>query len=334
MNRGVLIDLGRRIFFKNFYLKFIAAILALALYIWVSEDRETVVAGYARVQTVVPDEMVLVSDPIDRVKVTVRGRWTDIDRFDPGDLDPIRLDLSPTDSGSLVSITPDMIGIPPNLRVTDIDPDSMYVELEPEIYETLPVEPRITGSPRSPYTIEETRITPETIPVSGPQSRLAELDAVSTEPVDVTDRTESFEQQVQPRIDDGLLAPEHDQPLLLEVDIETEEITTTIDDLPVDAVNTSYETSVEPSVGELTITGPEPVVSELDTEPIRLEIDLSDEDDRPPGTFSRSAEAVNLRPELEVEHIHPERFRVVTRAPEGDIDDEETTDVDDADDSL
>ncbi|MFU8804522.1 MAG: hypothetical protein ACNA8W_11980, partial [Bradymonadaceae bacterium] len=83
MNGGVLRSIARRVFVHNFYLKFIAAVLTLALYIWVSEDRETVVAGFAPVRIVVPEDLILVSEPPDRIKVTIRGRWSDITRFDP-----------------------------------------------------------------------------------------------------------------------------------------------------------------------------------------------------------------------------------------------------------
>lgn len=315
MNRGVLIKLARRVFVKNFFLKFIAAVLTLALYIWVSEDRETVVAGYAPVQIVVPDGLSLVSDPIDRVKVTFRGRWSDINRFDPSDLDPIRLDLSPTDKDTVVSITSDRMAVPPTIRVTDIEPDSMYVDLERESYKNVPVRPRVSGNPRSPYTVEQVQITPETITIRGPESRLDDIDAVPTERVDITDRTRSLRREVRPDISDGLITAEFDTPIELTVDIVTEEIAERLDGVPVEAVNTSYETTVEPTVAQVEVRGPKPVVEDLDRDLIRGEIDLSSEDERPPGTYSRGAQVVNLHPDLDVVRIHPERFRVVTEAP-------------------
>ena len=318
MNRGVLVQLGRRIFLKNFYLKFIAVILALALYIWVSEDRETVVAGYAPVQIVVPDEQTLVSDPVDRVKVTFRGRWSDINRFDPSQLDPIRIDLSPDDS--VVSLTPNMIGVPPSIRITDIEPSSIYVELEAETYKNVPLRPRISGEPRTSYTVESTRVTPETITIRGPESRIDEIDTVRTEQVDISDRTDSLERTVQPDIGDGLISVELDEPIMLSVDIETEEVTETLDNISVSAVNTSYATEVEPSTAAVTIRGAKPDIDSLDLDVIRAEIDLTDEDDRPPGTFSRQAEVVNLPADVELDRIHPDRFRVTTeRIDDGDV---------------
>lgn len=323
MNGGVLIQMARRVFVRNFYLKFIAAVLTLALYIWVSEDRETVVAGYAPVRIVVPDEMTLVSDPIDRVKVTFRGRWSDINRFDPSDLDPIRIDLSPGDKDTVVSITSDMIGVPPAIRVTDIEPSSMYVDLEDESFKNVPIRPRITGDPRPSYTVANIQVSPRTVTLRGPDSRLEAIESVRTERIDISDRTESLQREVRLDIDDGLVSVELDSAIQLDVDIETEEISETLSDLPVDAVNTSYETSVDPQRAELMIRGPESVITDLDRDLIRVEIDLSDEDQRPPGTFSLQAEVVNLPPEVELRRIHPERFRVVTTRPQRDAGEDE-----------
>ncbi len=327
MKGGVLIQLARRIFVRNFYLKFIAIILTLALYIWVSEDRETVVAGYAPVRIVVPDDMTLVSDPIDRVKVTFRGRWSDINRFDPSDIDPLRIDLSPADRDRVVSITSDMIGVPPAIRVTDIEPSSMYVDLEPEIFKNVPVRPRISGDPRASYTVTDIRVIPRTVTLRGPESRLQDIDSVRTEHIDITGRTEPLRREIRLDIDDGLVTAELDAPVSLEIDIETEEIEETLSEVSVDAVNTSYEASIDPEAANLTVRGPESVVSEFDRELIRVEIDLSEEDNRPPGTYSRRAEVVNLPPELELERIHPDRFRVITTEAQPDPSPDEDEDL-------
>lgn len=332
MDRGVLIDLARRVFVKNFYLKFIALVLSLALYIWVSEDRETVVAEHTAVQTVVPDGMVLVSDPVTRATVTLRGRWSDIDRFDPDDLDPIRLDLSPEDTESVISLTPDMVGVPPNLRVTSLEPNSVYVELERKDQKEVALNPRLVGEPAAAFTVTGTSIEPDTVSLIGPRSRLEEIDSIYTEPIDVSGHTESFEEAVEPRVDDGLLTAEYDERPIVEVDIDTEEITATLDGLSVEPVNTSYATSVEPASADVTVRGPKPTVDDLDLDLIRLEIDLSDVDDRPPGTYSRSPRLVNLPAGVEMVDTHPQQFRVVTESREptvADTDDESERSEDD-----
>lgn len=334
MNWSPALSVIRRSVVKNFFLKFIALTLALSLYIWVSEDRETVVAGYAPIRMVVPDGLVLVSEPIDRVKITFRGRWSDINRFDPSNLDPIRLDLSVSDADSVVTIGRDRVAVPPSIRVTDIEPDSIFVDLEREDLKNVTLRPRIVGDPRTSYTIEDVRIRPETITIRGPISRLEQIDSVYTERVDITDQTNTVQRQVRPDIADGLITAELDTPIELVVEIVTEEIDKELTGITVDAVNTSYVTSVEPDTAQVIVRGPQSIISTMNEDLIRAEIDLTEEDERPPGTFSRPAEVVNLPPDVDAIQIYPQRFRVVTTRPAGAPDEEPAQEEDTTDESL
>ncbi|RDV38852.1 YbbR-like domain-containing protein [Bradymonadaceae bacterium TMQ3] len=302
----------RRIFVHNFSLKFIAAVLTLALYIWVSEDRETVVASFAPVRIVVPENQVLVSDPLDRVKVTIRGRWSDINRFDPSNLEPIRLDLTPADSDSIVTISGNMVRVPPGLRVVSIEPSSMYVELEPEAQRVVPIIPQTTGEPQSSYVVEGVDVSPARVTIRGPRSRLERINSVQTEPVDVGSRSESFERNVQLRVEDGLVRVEYDSRISVRVRIGSELITRTLEDVPITGVNTSLDVNISPATTSVSVRGPRGLVEALNPDVVRAEIDLSDEDRRPPGTFSKTVEIQNLPPGVEMTRVYPDRFRVIT----------------------
>lgn len=314
MKRSPLLTL-RQLVVRNFYLKFIAAVLTLALYIWVSEDRETVVAGFAPVQMVVPDSMALVSDPIDRVKVTIRGRWSDVHRFDASQLDPIRLDLSPTDRDSIVTITANMVRVPPGLRVTNIEPSSVYVDLEREIRKTVSVSPQLSGETASSFSIESVEASPSTVTLIGPRSRLDPITSVPTEPIDISGRSTSLTTQARLRTEDGLVRPESDDPVVVNIVVSTLEAEEAFLEVPVVAVNTSYATSIEPSTTSVTLRGPMNIIDEIGPDILRAEIDLSEEDRRPPGTYSRDIIIQNIPPEVELIRVYPDRFRVTTADP-------------------
>lgn len=314
MKRSPLVVL-RQLIIRNFYLKFIAAVLTLALYIWVSEDRETVVAGFAPVQMVVPDGLVLVSDPIDRVKVSIRGRWSDIHRFDASQLDPIRLELSPTDRDTVVNLTSNMIRVPPGLRVTNLEPASVYVDMEREVSKTVQVSPQISGEPAPSYTVDEVRASPSTVTLLGPRSRLDRLTSIPTEVIDISGRSHDLRRQVRLRIEDGLLRAEDPHPLVVDVSISTQVTTETFREIPVVGVNTRYATSVEPATTSISLRGPMNIIDELGPEILRAEIDLSNEDQRPPGTYSRDVSIENVPPEVELIRVFPERFRITTAEP-------------------
>lgn len=340
MNGGTLLNILRRIFVRNFYLKLIAAVLTVALYVWVAEDRETLDEFYAPIQITAPEGMVLVSEPESWVEVTLRGRRSDFNRLDD-ELDPIRINLEPADDDSYVRITSAMVGVPPNLRVTDIDPSALYIELEPEDFKNVEVQPRISGQPSPSYTVEQVSTSPETVTIRGPESRLEEIESVPTEEIDIEGASDTVQQSVDLQIDDEFVIAELEDDITVEIEIETEEITETLSSLDVDGVNTSYETTVDPDSADITITGPMPILDDLDHDLVRVEVDLSEHDNRPPGTFSLGADVVNLPDAVELDRIRPNRFRVTTESipdpdpfPEDDDPDGEDRSEADGDETL
>lgn len=303
----------RRIFIHNFYLKFVAAILTLSLYIWVSEDRETIVAGTAPVRVVIPENMILVSEPLDRIKVTIRGRWSDINRFDPSQLDAIRLTLSTADRDTVVPISTDMVRVPPGLRVVSVEPSHMIVQLEYGAQKAVKIVPTLVGQPGLSYAVGDTSVTPSEIIISGPERTLDPISAMSTEPIDITGRVASFQKQVRLRLDAPHVSYDVEQAIIVHVDITSQEISRTFDNIPVIAVNTTHETNVSPEFTQITVRGPKSVVELMRRDVIRAELDMSEEAQRPAGTFSKEVIVRNLPPNVELTRIYPTSFRVTTR---------------------
>lgn len=301
----------QRVFVVNGSLKLIAFVLTLALFIWVREDRESAVTGQVPIRLVIPEGMVLVSEPVERVRVTVGGRWSDLNKFDPSQLSPITLNVA-ADAGGLVGISADMIRLPPGLRVTSIQPNYVRVELEPAESKSVEIRPRRVGDPGGSFDLGDIKVTPERIEVTGPRSSVENLEYVWTEPVDVTDRTESFEKRVQLRIDDPFIQYDIARPITVRVTIATQEVTRTIQEVGVFGVNTSYAASVRPDTVTVTIRGPKPTVDKMSADSIYAAIDLSAESERPPGTFSKQARIVNLPPDVNLVQFHPTDFLVTT----------------------
>lgn len=305
----------RRLFVQNGSLKLIAFILTLALFIWVREDRESAVTGFVPIRAVIPDDLVITSEPPERVRITVGGRWSDLNKFDPSQLPPVTLEVDQESQG-LVPITADMLRLPPGLRVTSIQPSYVRVDLEPAASKTIPIRPRIVGEPAESFELGDVRIRPPKLNVTGPQSAVEDLQYVWTEPIDVTDRTETFEKRVQLRLDNPFIQYDVDRVITAEVPISTQEVTRTIQDVSVVGVDTTYATTVRPSTITVTVRGPKPIVDRMSHETIYAAVDLAAENERPPGTFTKQARIVNLPPEVTLVTFHPNDFLVTTeRAP-------------------
>jgi YbbR domain-containing protein len=311
-------QIAHNIFVRNGHLKAIALLLTVALYLWVGEDRETQMIAAAPVRFSVPEELILTQPNIDRVKLTLRGRWSSLNQFDQNDLEPVVIQVSPDDDGQVVPITPDAVQLPPGVRTTSIEPSAVRVKLEDRVDKTVKLSPRVVGRTRPGYVIQGVEVTPSELTVSGPQSVIEPLQSVPTERIDVTGRARSFQKQVQLRPESSQINYNLSSPVTVSVQIAAEEAQRTLQGLRVRPVNTSYETEIEPSNLNVTVRGPAATVEELDSEQVYAVLDLAPQDAQEPGTFEKKPTLRNIPDTVEIVRMQPEYFLVTTRAAEED----------------
>ena len=119
--RGVVVmarPLLVRIFVDELPLKVLSMVLAVTLFVLVRNDKDATSGAYVKVIYTLPEDRVLVSDPVAEVKVAVRGPWTKLQHLDRS-LEPIRIDLTRVHTPD-VRIDEDTIKLPAGrARVVD-----------------------------------------------------------------------------------------------------------------------------------------------------------------------------------------------------------------------
>ena len=81
------------VFVENGSYKLLSLALVIIVYSWIMGEKEAQTSAFADVRMVVPEQLVLTSAPVDRVKVTVQGRRSAIKTFNKKPMEPIVLDL-------------------------------------------------------------------------------------------------------------------------------------------------------------------------------------------------------------------------------------------------
>ncbi len=303
----------RRIFLQNLHLKVIALLLTLALYLWVSVDREVERTRYTQLRLDVPSRMVLVNDPPTKITVTVRGKWSNLNRLESSQLEPIRVPIDP-DMGmrGRISLTPDMVDLPPGLRAVDVQPNVVQFHLEKRRTKIVAIRPRVVGDLPEGYKLEKTELTPERLEISGPESSLTKIPAVSTEPIDVQGHTASFTTEARPRIEDPLVEYHLDEPLVASVHIGAQKVERTFAGLKVEPVNadSSLVASVKPTHVTVTFRGPKAILDHLDRNDLLASLDLSGEHASGPRTVEREVQIRNKPEGVELVSEQPRYFRV------------------------
>jgi YbbR domain-containing protein len=191
--------------FDNLALKLVS--LALAVLLWFVIGEKTSERGLSvpvELQNV-PRELELLGEPTNVVDVRVRAAPSVIQRLTPGDVSA-QIDLSGVREGEhIVHLTADDIRVPFGVRVVKITPSIITMDFERTLQKTVPIRPRLLGRPGTGFEVAEVAAEPAEVRVSGPKSRVQEMESAYTEPVSVESARVTVTETVNIGLDDPVL---------------------------------------------------------------------------------------------------------------------------------
>lgn len=300
-------------FTENGSYKLLSLALVIILYSWIMGERESTASAFANVRTTVPQNMVLTSDAVDRVRVTVRGRWSNIQEFQKTPMEPIVLDLQgKTPKDDIFRITPAMLKLSPSLEIVSIQPSFARIQLKPKATKIVPIRVRTIGETPIGYLASQISVSPTQVEIVGPRDVITRTRVMLTDPVDLSDRTNSFIERVRLRHEDATVRDTLDAPVKVDVTVVSRALEKTFDSVKVVAANTASAADISPQVVSVTLKGPQQVVEQLDASTIMAYIDLSNSGIK--GVFVKEVEIRNLPRGVELVQHNPTHFKV-TVAP-------------------
>jgi YbbR domain-containing protein len=191
----------RSAMFDNIGLKFLSMVLAVTVFLLVNTDKDREITVRVGVSYTLPEDKVLVSERIDEVRVTIKGAWRLLRKFDEREIDRINLDLRRASSGE-IAISEDIIHLPSGVTVTSISPHFVHVAFDRRVDKVVEVTPAVTGRPQHGYIVAEVKPTPATVKLRGAEGTLAALMAIRTREISLEGRTDSFTAETE------IVAPE------------------------------------------------------------------------------------------------------------------------------
>ncbi|HEY5947557.1 MAG TPA: CdaR family protein [Kofleriaceae bacterium] len=242
--------------FDNLGLKFLSMVLAITVFLLVNTDRDREISARIGVSYTLPDDKVLVSDRLDEVRISIKGPWQRLRRFDERELERINLDLRRAQSGD-VYITPDMITLPSGLRVTSISPRTVRVAFDRRVEKLVEISPQLVGRPMHGYVVSEVKPMPTTIKVRGAERALKGVTSVRTQEISVDGRAETFATETK------ILTPDDVEPggsgdVVVQIAIEEELVTRKLPGLTVRTIGEGVDPArwqVSPAQVDITLTG-------------------------------------------------------------------------------
>ena len=300
-------------FTENGSYKLLSLALVIILYSWIMGERESTASAFASVRMNVPQDMVLTSDPVDRVRVTVRGRWSSTQEFQKTPMEPIVLDLqTKTLQDDIFRITPAMLKLSPSMKVVSIQPSFVRVKLEPKATKIVPIRARTIGEAPIGYVASKVEVSPSQVEIAGPRDVILRTRFILTDPVDLSDRSASFIEQVGLRHEDPNVLDTLQGPVRVNVNVVSRALEKTFDGVKVVAANTANVADISPKVVSVTLKGPQQVVERLDISNIIAYVDMSQVSGK--GVFVKEVQIRNLPKGVELVQHNPTHFKVTLRA--------------------
>ncbi|MGE5894737.1 MAG: YbbR-like domain-containing protein [bacterium] len=202
----------RRLFAGNLPLKIASVLIAIGLWFFINSR------GVSEITITVPLEIMnlpkgyeTVSNKAVEIDLGLRGHERLIKNIRAQDI-RVFLDLSkPKEGWAIYYINKDNIKYPPSVDIIKIDPSSVKLKIDKTIQRDVPVTADLKGSPGTGFTIGSVSLKPKIIRVEGAKTILEKIQHFRTEPLDLTGKTASFEEEASVIIDGENLRPETDR---------------------------------------------------------------------------------------------------------------------------
>jgi YbbR domain-containing protein len=256
----------RQAFFSNPLLKLVSLVLAVALFFLVNTDRDAIIGVNVGVSYQLPENRVLVSEPVHQVRLSIRGPWRRIKRFDEREIGGITLDLTNMRSGPY-TFPEDIIDLPEDLTLLSINPPTIDLAFEQRLQKTVPVKVNVVGEPARGYEVQRVVPKPSRVTIRGAASRVRDTEVVLTRELRLDGRAESFTEVLllePPRTEPRSLVEIVDRtPIEVEVVLAPEMSTRVLHNVPVEiaagagvAAAVGERFTTEPATVDVVLHGP------------------------------------------------------------------------------
>ena len=187
---------------NNIELKLIALVSSLFIWFWVQTKQTDQEKFRAQVEYILPEGVVLLSQPPPVVSVLLEGPKGNIRQFatNPTQRDnlTVEINLSSSKEGSSNPefTANDVRNLPNGLRVIQFSPPIVNIVLDKKLTRTLSIKPNISGKPKKGWKLVDTNIDPESITLQGAQSVLSNLVNIQTMGISIAERYKSGKERV------------------------------------------------------------------------------------------------------------------------------------------
>lgn len=192
-----------RFFFRDLWWKLLS--LGIAVLLWVFVVSEPMVSSLVSVPVQfkgMPENLEISSEVMETVFLEVRGPASELVQMEQQKGYAVVLDMSRVRAGERTfTIGPGDVVLPRGTRLVRAIPSQLRFEFERRVWRDVPVRVRL-GEPQPGYVLAGAEVSPPTLRIVGPESRVGRIESVTTDPVDISNVVGSSESRVTAYIED------------------------------------------------------------------------------------------------------------------------------------
>ncbi|MGA8154245.1 MAG: CdaR family protein [Terriglobales bacterium] len=180
-------DFLRRYVCHNLGLKLISLGLAVGMWLLVVRDPLAEVAVNVPLEFHnMPANLDISAESIPTAQIRLRGPERIVHKLRPSDV-YVEIELGNLKPGEhTFDLTDNQIHRPTGLEVVQVVPSQVHFTFDDRLVRRVPVQPRVVGSFASGYRIGQVLADPAFVTISGPKKHVEEVEAATTDPVDVS----------------------------------------------------------------------------------------------------------------------------------------------------
>jgi YbbR domain-containing protein len=278
--RAALLDPDRlrQALTRNLPLKLLSLLIAFSLWFFVNfgeRDSEQSLKVPLELRNI-PAHLMITSPRVDFIDVRVNGPRALLGRIDHNRLS-LGLDLNGVRPGPAVfRIDVASLNLPRGVQALRINPSQVTLEMERVGHKAVPVRLRLNGKPPADLQVGDTKVSPETVQVTGPASDVRDVAAVNTEPLDVSSATPgAIERELRLEAAGDYISFSANR-VAAQVRIEEVQGTREFKAVPIEVHHAGAPFRLTPDRLRLTVRGPKRLLSNLELDPGAVYIDASD----------------------------------------------------------
>lgn len=257
----------RSLLLENSGLKVISLILGISLWSIVAGERGTeIVLSIPLEFHDVPEGLEVTEESAQQVDVRLRGSSELLRGLSPQEIQAA-VDLTDALPGdNTVYLTPGQVDTPYGVRVMRVSPASVNLTVEPVSQRRVQAVPRVVGKPATGFELASIDLEPPEIMISGPTSRLTNLEQVTTEPISAEGLRETYSQSLRVLVDDPFVRLPDGNTVEVTLEVREERVERELSPVPVSASPSSTKVTLTPASLTIVVAGPRSVVEKLRVE--------------------------------------------------------------------